>query len=123
MSASESLAVRALLFDVFGTVVDWRSTVIWEGEALARHHGWPADRVNWPAFADTWRREGYSAAVGRIARGEAPWGRVDELHRRKLDELLAGYGMDELAERETDHLNSAWPRLAPGPVRVPVATP
>src|SRR5438105_3377726 len=122
MSTPGTSVVRALLFDVFGTVVDWRSTVVWEGEALARHHGWPADRVNWPAFADTWRREGYSAAIGRIARGEAPWARVDELHRHMLDDLLAGYGVDELDEPEIDHFNRVWHRLAPWPDAVPGLT-
>jgi 2-haloacid dehalogenase len=125
MSASEvaggsgAPAVRALLFDVFGTVVDWRATVIHEGEALARHHGWPEGRVDWGAFADRWRREGYTAAVGRIARAEAPWTRVDDLHRRMLDTLLAEHGLSDLTPEEIAHLNRVWHRLAPWPDAVP----
>jgi 2-haloacid dehalogenase len=104
---------------VFGTVVDWRSTVIHEGEALARHHGWPAGRVDWSAFAGRWRRDGYTAAITRIVRGAEPWARVDALHRRKLVELLAGHSIDDLAEDEIDHFNRVWHRLAPWPDAVP----
>jgi 2-haloacid dehalogenase len=111
-----------LLFDVFGTVVDWRGTVIHEGEALARHHGWASGRVDWPAFADRWRREGYSAAIGRIVRGEEPWARVDDLHRRKLDELLVEYSIRDLFPEEINHLNRVWHRLAPWPDAVPGLT-
>ncbi|HEX2186300.1 MAG TPA: haloacid dehalogenase type II, partial [Chloroflexota bacterium] len=111
--------IRALLFDVFGTVVDWRSSVIAEGEALARAQGWPPDRVDWGAFADRWRREGYSDAIARIRRGEAPWALVDALHRAKLDELLAEHGLAGLAEAEVAHFNRVWHRLRPWPDAVP----
>jgi 2-haloacid dehalogenase len=119
---TSSPAPKALLFDVFGTVVDWRSTVVNEGQALARHHGWPSDRVDWPAIADRWRREGYSAAIGRIVRGEAPWTRVDELHRQMLDQLLAEHGITDLGEAEIDHFNRVWHRLAPWPDALPGLT-
>ncbi len=71
--------VQALVFDVFGTVVDWRSTVIREGEALTQSKG---IAVDWPRFADEWRRDGYIAGMERIRRGELPWMKVDQLHRR-----------------------------------------
>jgi 2-haloacid dehalogenase len=104
--------VKALLFDVFGTVVDWRGSVIQEGEALGREKGL---RVDWPAFADEWRREGYTRAIERIRQGESPWARVDALHRRKLDELLAKHGVNSLSASEIDHFNRVWHRLSPWP--------
>lgn len=113
------MTVKALLFDVFGTVVDWRSSVVREGAALVRRHGWAENRVDWAAFAEAWRGEGYTAAIGRVRRGEAPWARVDELHRRKLDELLERYGIKGLEEAEVADLNRVWHRLAPWPDSVP----
>jgi 2-haloacid dehalogenase len=107
---------RALVFDVFGTVVDWRGSVIREGEALSRAKGLTVD---WPRFADEWRREGYSDAIGRIRRGEAPFELADALHRRKLDELLARHGIVGLSDAEVDHFNRVWHRLQPWPDSVP----
>lgn len=104
--------VRALVFDVFGTVVDWRSSVIREGEALARAHGVVVD---WGAFADGWRHEGYLAGIARVRSGEWPWMRVDEIHRSKLDELLPRYGLTGLAEADIAEFNRVWHRLAPWP--------
>ena len=76
---------KALAFDVFGTVVDWRSSIIAELEEFGRSHGVDAD---WPAMADGWR-SGYAPAMDRVRRGELPWTRIDDLHRMILDELLA----------------------------------
>jgi 2-haloacid dehalogenase len=103
---------RALLFDVFGTVVDFRTTIIEAGQALASTHGL---EVDWPAFADRWRREGYQQPIRRIARGEAPWERVDVLHRRKLDQLLAEFNITGLSEAEVTDFNLVWHRLIPWP--------
>jgi 2-haloacid dehalogenase len=111
--------VQALVFDVFGTVVDWRGSVIAEGEALSREKGL---RVDWPAFADEWRREGYHGGMERIRRGEAPWEIVDNLHRRKLDELLPKYGITGLSEAEVANFNLIWHRLKPWPDSVPGLT-
>ena len=115
-AAPPPLAVQALVFDVFGTVVDWRGTVIREGEALGRRHGLTVD---WPRFADEWRREGYVEAITRIRRGEVAWEVVDVLHRRMLDELLARHGVPGLPEAEVEHFNRVWHRLAPWPDAVP----
>jgi len=104
--------VKALVFDVFGTVVDWRSTVIQEGEALARETG---VKVDWPRFADEWRRDGYIAGMERIRRGELPWMKVDRLHRRKLDELLVEHGVTGLTEAQIASFNRVWHRLLPWP--------
>ena len=103
--------VRALAFDVFGTVVDWRSSVIAELEALSREKDLQAD---WPAFADAWRGR-YAPSMDRVRRGEIPWANLDTLHRLSLEELLAEFSIERLTEGEKDHLNHAWHRLKPWP--------
>ena len=104
--------VRALTFDVFGTVVDWRSTVIREVTALLG--GGKGLEGDWEAFADRWRIEGYVEGIGQIRRGERAFTTADALHRAKLDELLAELG-DPLGEPEAEDLNRVWHRLDPWP--------
>ncbi len=106
-----TLDVKALVFDVFGTVVDWRSAVIREGEALARKKDLDAD---WPAFADAWRSR-YAPSMDRVRRGELPWTKLDDLHHASLLELLDEFGVEGLTEAEKDHLNRVWHRLDPWP--------
>jgi 2-haloacid dehalogenase len=103
--------IRALVFDVFGTVVDWRGSIIRECRALARRRKLAAD---WPAFADAWRA-GYRPAMARVRSGELPWMTIDQLHRMILDELLERFGIEGLEEDEIDQLNRAWHRLEPWP--------
>ncbi len=103
--------VSALAFDVFGTVVDWRGSIIREGRRLARAK--PL-RVNWAAFADAWRA-GYRPAMARVRSGELPWTTIDALHRAILDDLLRQFRITGLTEAETEHLNRAWHRLRPWP--------
>ncbi len=103
--------VKALLFDVFGTVVDWRGSVIAEGRALGRSKRL---RVDWPAFADAWRA-GYVPSMDRVRRGELPWTSIDVLHRLILGELLAKFHVTSLSEDEKDDFNRAWHRLKPWP--------
>jgi 2-haloacid dehalogenase len=102
---------HALIFDVFGTVVDWRGSIIREGRALGRKKKIAAD---WDAFADAWRA-GYKPAMARVRSGELPWMSIDQLHRMILDGLLAQFGLDELTENELDQLNRVWHRLDPWP--------
>jgi 2-haloacid dehalogenase len=104
-------AVKALVFDVFGTVVDWRGSIIREGQALGRRKKL---KVDWPAFADAWRA-GYRPAMARVRSGELPWTKIDALHRMILDDLLQRFAIRGLSEDEIDHLNRAWHRLAPWP--------
>lgn len=104
-------AVKALTFDVFGTVVDWRSSIIEEGRALGRRKGIEAD---WKAFADRWRSM-YQPSMSRVRNGETPWTNLDSLHRASLDALLEQFGITTLDEHEKDHLNRAWHRLQPWP--------
>lgn len=110
MTARRS-AVSALVFDVFGTVVDWRGSIIREGRKLGRER---RVRVDWAAFADAWRA-GYRPAMARVRSGALPWTTIDALHRRILDELLGQFGINGLSEAEKDHLNRAWHRLRPWP--------
>lgn len=117
------MQVRALVFDVFGTVVDWRSSVAAEVHSL----GWSVDPV---AFADAWRA-GYAPAMQEVREGRLPWMHIDALHRRILDALLAERGLAP-PEAEVAELNRVWHRLAPWPdsvaglqrlkVRFPVCT-
>jgi 2-haloacid dehalogenase len=104
-------AVKALTFDTFGTVVDYRSTIISEGEALGRAKGLAVD---WAKFADAWRA-GYGPAMDRVRKGELPWTKLDALHRMMLDHVLIDFGVTGLSEAETDRLNRVWHRLKPWP--------
>ena len=103
--------VKALVFDVFGTAVDWRGSIIAEGRALGRAHG---VKVDWEAFADAWRA-GYAPAMDRVRRGELPWASIDVLHRMILAQVLANFGIDGLTEDEKDEFNRVWHRLKPWP--------
>jgi 2-haloacid dehalogenase len=101
--------IKALTFDVFGTVVDWRSTIIREGQRLGEAKG---IRLDWARFADAWRA-GYQPAMQRVRTGELPWQNIDALHRLILDELLVQFGLTGLSEAEIDELNRVWHRLEP----------
>jgi 2-haloacid dehalogenase len=103
--------IRALIFDVFGTVVDWRGSIIRECRALGRRKRLAVD---WAAFADAWRA-GYRPAMARVRSGELGWMSIDQLHRMILDELLPRFGIEGLTEEEIDHLNRVWHRLDPWP--------
>ena len=104
--------VKALVFDVFGTVVDWRTSVAREGESLARRKG--ITHVDWLEFAYDWRA-GYRPSMDRVRRGELPWTRIDDLHRMILDGLLVKYSIESLTEDEKRDFNKAWHRLDPWP--------
>jgi 2-haloacid dehalogenase len=103
--------VKALAFDVFGTVVDWRGSITREGHKLGRELGIRAD---WSAFADAWRA-GYRPAMDDVRTGRLPWTNIDGLHRRILDRILDESGLDMLSAAQKDRLNRAWHRLDPWP--------
>jgi len=107
--------VDALLFDVFGTIVDWRNTIIKEGERLNRVRGMDVD---WTRLADRWRGM-YQPAMERVRSGVRPWTVLDVLHRESLDALIEEFGLQDLEEREREHLNRVWHRLDPWPDSVP----
>ncbi len=103
--------IKALTFDVFGTVVDWRSSSIREGEALGRAKGL---EVDWVAFADAWRGL-YQPSMEQVRSGARSWVKLDDLHRESLDALVEEFGIAGLGEDELDHFNRAWHRLDPWP--------
>jgi len=103
--------VQALVFDVFGTVVDWHGSVAREVRALAREKGL---RVNAAKFAKAWRA-GYRPAMDRVLRGEAPFEKIDVIHRAILDDVLKQFKVATLTDGEKAHLNRVWHRLKPWP--------
>ena len=104
-------SLKAILFDVFGTTVDWRSSIIAELRRFGGENGLDAD---WPAMADSWRA-GFRDLQGRIARGERDWITMDQIHREVLDGMLRDLGASGTPEDEVAHLNRAWHRLEPWP--------
>ena len=107
--AVELAGIKVLCFDVFGTVVDWRGSIIAEVASLAAAHHLQVDAEG---FADAWRR-GYPKAMDRVRRGDLPWTRIDQLHRLILDDLLIEFGLQSLTETDLAHLNFVWHRLHP----------
>jgi 2-haloacid dehalogenase len=103
--------VQALLFDVFGTVVDWRGSIIAELTRFGVDKGIAAD---WAAFTDDWRGM-YQPAMDEVRSGRRPWTILDVLHRESLDKIIAKYGIAGLSEAEKDHINRVWHRLKPWP--------
>lgn len=101
----------ALLFDVFGTVVDWRSSIIAELTAWGSAKGIERD---WAAFADSWRGL-YQPSLEEVRSGRRPWTILDVLHRESLEAVLADFHIAGLTEAEKDHLNRVWHRLNPWP--------
>jgi 2-haloacid dehalogenase len=108
---SDTMHVKALLFDVFGTVVDWHGSVAREVRALAKAKGL---RVNAVKFAKAWRA-GYRPAMDRVLRGEAPFEKIDVIHRAILEDVLKQFKVATLTEEEKAHLNRVWHRLKPWP--------
>jgi 2-haloacid dehalogenase len=107
--------VRAILFDVFGTVVDWRGSLIDELRA------WGAERglaVDWPGLVDAWRGA-YAPSMDRVRRGELPWTNLDALHRASLAELAPRFGLVDRDPAEMEWVNLGWHRLRPWPDSVP----
>src|SRR5712691_11675530 len=111
MAQTPTAGVKALVFDTFGTVVDWRGSIIAEGNAWGKEHGLTID---WGRFADRWR-SGYRPAMEKVRKGELPWTKLDALHRMILDDLLKEFKITGLSEDEIDHWNRVWHRLKPWP--------
>jgi 2-haloacid dehalogenase len=110
--------VQALLFDVFGTVVDWRTSLI---EDLGRFGAEKGLKADWATFADDWRGL-YQPAMDEVRSGRRPWTILDVLHRESLDKLIAKHGFAGLSEADKDHMNRVWHRLKPWPDSVPGLT-
>lgn len=103
--------IKGLVFDVFGTVVDWRGGIVRAGQELGNRNGLTAD---WYAFADAWRGR-YVPSMNRVRSGESEWKNLDALHRESLEELLVEFGKEGLPETEKDWFVKAWHRLDPWP--------
>ena len=110
--------VKAIIFDTFGTVVDWRTSLIDELSAFGAARGITAD---WVAMVDAWRAN-YAPSMDRVRKGEQPWTKLDDLHRATLDQLVVQFGVPGLSEADLDHLNRGWHRLKPWPDAVPGLT-
>ncbi|MBP0465583.1 haloacid dehalogenase type II [Roseomonas sp. PWR1] len=110
--------VKALVFDVFGTVVDWRSGIARDARTFLARHG--RAEIDPAAFADAWRRR-YQPAMEEVRTGRRPFTRLDVLHRENLDGVLRDHGIDPggIAAAELDWLNRAWHRLDPWPDTIP----
>jgi 2-haloacid dehalogenase len=107
--------VKALIFDVFGTVVDWRSSISAQCQQFGKAKGIEAD---WDAFADAWRGK-YRPYMDKVRHGELPWTNLDRLHRMALEEVLNEFEIAGLSEGEKDDINLFWHHLRPWPDSVP----
>jgi 2-haloacid dehalogenase len=103
--------IKALFFDVFGTLLDWRTGIARESERIVKPLGIDLD---WPAFADAWRGE-YQPAMTEIRAGRQPFAKLDILHRGNLERILPRFGIEALPEDVLQDLNFAWHRLPPWP--------
>jgi 2-haloacid dehalogenase len=99
--------IRALFFDVFGTLVDWRSSVAGEAERILGALGYQLD---WTAFADAWRGE-YQPGMEEVRSGRIPFSKLDVLHRRNLVRLLPRFGLQNLSDEVLDDMTLIWHRL------------
>ena len=116
MTLKQSIrGIRAVLFDVFGTVVDWRSSISQEVVSFAKRCD---SVVDGEAFADRWRAL-YQPAMERVRSGSIAFVPLDQLHRENLDQTLMEFSLTNASEAEIANLNLAWHRLDPWPDVVP----
>jgi 2-haloacid dehalogenase len=108
----------AIVFDTFGSVVDWRTSLIDDLTAYGTSRGVTAD---WAALIDAWRGA-YQPSMARVRKGELPWTRLDDLHRGTLDRLVAEFAIQGLTEDDLVHINLGWHRLRPWKDSVPGLT-
>ena len=104
---SDGTCVRAMFFDVFGTLVDWRTGVAREAERVLKPLGYDLD---WTAFADAWRDE-YQPGMEEVRSGRIPFSKLDVLHRRNLERFMPRFGMGSLPDEVLRELTLAWHRL------------
>ena len=104
--------IKALTFDTFGTVVDWRTSINRDFRAFAKRR--KLQGIDWDALVDDWKTA-YRPGMDAVNSGRQPWTTVDVIYRRKLDELLPKYGLAGLGEADRDYLNKVWHRLKPWP--------
>jgi 2-haloacid dehalogenase len=110
------MEIRACLFDVFGTVVDWRTSVSRDLAAFAKGKG--IRGIDWLEFAVEWRKL-YQPSMDEVRSGRRAFTILDVLHRESLDKLVSRYELQGLSQADLDHMNRAWHRLEPWPDAVP----
>ncbi len=108
--------ITAIMFDTYGTVVDWRASVIAEGRALAQEKG--IEGIDWDAFTDAWKAT-YRPYIDQVRNGERPWTTNDAMQRQRLDEIIEEFGITGLNEQDVADFNRAWHRLKPWPDSLP----
>ena len=106
-TAAVTDGVKALIFDVFGTLVDWRTGVARESRTLLEPLG---HQLDWIAFADAWRAE-YQPGMEEVRSGRMPFSRLDIIHRRMLDRIRPRFGLEKVDETVLRELNMAWHKL------------
>jgi len=110
--------VKAILFDTFGSVVDWRGSLIADLTTWAERRGIQGD---WPGLVDAWRAA-YAPSMDRVRKGDLPWTILDDLHRTTLEHLVVQFGIAGLSDADLDHINRGWHRLQPWPDSIPGLT-
>jgi 2-haloacid dehalogenase len=110
-----SNSMKALIFDTFGTVVDWRTSLIEDCSHFGDQRGL---HVDWVGLVDDWRAE-YKPSMDRVRTGQEPWRTLDQLHRASLEQLLASRNIRGLTSEDLDYLVTGWHRLRPWPDAVP----
>jgi len=113
--SATAAGVKALVYDVFGTCVDWRTGVARDAERILKPLGY---KIDWLAFADAWRAL-YQPSMEEVRSGRQPFVTLDILHRRMLDQIRPKFGLEKLANQVADDLNLAWHRLDTWPDTVP----
>ena len=113
--SARAMAVQALTFDTYGTVVDWRDSILAELAEFGAARGLDVD---WTAFLTEWKA-GYRPGMDRVNSGEWPWTTVEALYRQGLEALLPRHGIEGLGETDLTRLTQAWWRLHPWPDAVP----
>ncbi len=106
---------KAIVFDTFGSVVDWRSSLIADLSDYGARKGIDAD---WAALVDAWRAA-YHPSMDRVRRHELPWTKLDDLHRASLNHLVEAFDIKGLTEEDLIHMNLGWHRLHPWTDSVP----
>jgi 2-haloacid dehalogenase len=118
-AARANVTPKAIIFDVFGTVVEWRSSIVAEATAWGKAKG--IQNVDWTQFAVEWR-QGQGREMAKVRRGDLPWTKLDDLHRSVLEGLLTKFKIIGLTEEEKVHWNRVWHRLKPWPDSIPGLT-
>jgi 2-haloacid dehalogenase len=108
--------IKYIVFDTFGTVMDWHSAIVEKGNQLSAKYD---INIDWHVFANTWRTDGYIKTIIEVAKGLRPWERVDTIHKEKLLELIDRFQISMISDEDIEDLNLEWHRLLPWPDSVP----